>query len=121
MIPRSAAVMAAERSLLLCHIYAAKPIRMRSTTVTAVLKPIFTPRPTPDRLPRLIIELVAVLDCSDDDVIELGITGTKGAGNSDVVEFAVSDKDFGLVTVLCSMSAQPMAPKDVNSCEVMYV
>ena len=120
-IPRSAAVMAAERSLLLCHIYAAKPMRMRATTVTAVLKPIFTPRPTPDRLPRLIIELIVVLDCSDDDVVELGITGTKGAGNSDLVEFAISDNDFGLVTVLCSMFAQPIAPKDVNSCEVTYV
>ena len=82
-IPRSAAVMAAERSLLLWHMYAAKTIRMRATTVTAVLKPIFTPKPTPDRLPRLRSELVAVLDCSADDVVELGITGKPAKGPGD--------------------------------------
>ena len=96
---------------------------MRATQVTAVLRPIFTPRPTPDRLPRSIIELVAVVDCSVNDVVELGVAGkgAKGTGNSDAVEFAISDKDVGLVTVFCSMSAQPTAPKDVKSCEVMYV
>lgn len=107
--------MAAKRNLRLRHITATRTIR-RAAKDALIPMPVFVDLSSLG----VAVGLIALLKCSDGDVVDLAIAGkdAEEAGNSDVVEFAVAGKDVGLVSKFCSLSAHPMEPKIVIMCAV---